>query len=115
MIIILENIGDICEENPFKKPDKKPENPPSTISELPKLHCYNICKMNAHHLNRFTCKKLVMYWRIFYAVDAKKVLYRCYLAVEQFGNRKKETIYDQPPLEKANLKFEPVFNIHAYV
>ena len=25
-----------------------------------------------HHLNRFTCKKLVMYWRIFYAVDAKK-------------------------------------------
>ena len=55
-----------------------------------------------------------MYWRIFYAVDAKKVLYRCYLAVEQFGN-KKETIYDQPPLEKANLKFETVFNIHAYV
>ena len=44
----------------------------------------------------------------------KKVLYRCYLAVEQFVN-KKETIYDQPPLEKANLKFETVFNIHAYV
>ena len=37
MIIILENIGDICEENPFKKPDKKPENPP-TISELPNLY-----------------------------------------------------------------------------
>ena len=45
--------------------------------------------------------------------------YRCYLAVEQFMQRvaaqKKRQFIWSTPWKKANLKFEAIFNIHAYI
>ena len=114
--------ADFLHRNPFKNPDKKGSWKSTNSSRLNIFqnfqssfyYCYNICKMNAS-LKPFYMQKIGDVLTNFLCCWCKKkVLYRCYLAVEQFVN-KKETIYDQPPLEKANLKFETVFNIHAYV